>query len=196
MSRLFASMLLGLALAGCTQPSAPTTPVPVTPGAPGAVPLEETGQTEVRDIDFYLHRTDPTAGMAQKPTIWVHAREASMADESTYAFKHAHAVIYGKDETQEVITIDAQEGRFEEGKSAFLNGQVKAVVGAMTIELSDIQWQNPDKDKPGEARSDNPVKVTDPQLELQAGSVRLYPDRKEFELTGVTGLVRFGRQQQ
>ncbi|HPO12055.1 MAG TPA: LPS export ABC transporter periplasmic protein LptC [Candidatus Hydrogenedentes bacterium] len=193
MNRLFASMLVGLALTGCNQPAAPNIPAAGTPGIPS---LDEMGQTEVRDIDFYLHRTDPTGGMAQKPTLWVHAQEASMADESTYAFKNAHAVIYGKDETQEVIKIDAQEGRFEEGKSAFLSGQVKAVVGTMTIELSDIQWQNPDKDKPGEARSDNPVKVTDPQLELQAASVRLYPDKKEFELTGVTGLVRFGRQQQ
>jgi len=193
MNRLFASMLVGLALTGCNQPAAPNIPAAGIFGAPS---LDEMGQTEVRDIDFYLHRTDPTGGMAQKPTLWVHAQEASMADESTYAFKNAHAVIYGKDETQEVIKIDAQEGRFEEGKSAFLSGQVKAVVGTMTIELSDIQWQNPDKDKPGEARSDNPVKVTDPQLELQAASVRLYPDKKEFELTGVTGLVRFGRQQQ
>lgn len=188
--------LLGLALAGCTEKQAPSTPLPGPQSQ--ATSLDAMEKTlEFNVIDLYLHDMSPTAGVARKPTFWLHTNKGAQTGDTTWAFEDAYAVIYDKNRNEEegkLVELWAKEGRFEEGKSAYLKGSVKAVLGAMTIELSDIEWQNPDKDKPGEAYSDNPVKVSDPQMQLQASKVRLYPDKKELKLTGVTGLVRFERE--
>ncbi len=195
MRRRLLSVLLGLALAGCTQPQAPS-----TPELPSASEEGEANTAVIDDIHLYLHDTRPTGGQALKPTLHLQAKQGTQVNESTWSFNNAYAIIYDKSRNDEeqgkLIEIWAQEGRFEEGKSAYLKGSVKAVLGDMTIELSDIEWQNPDKDKPGEARSDSPVKLSSPQMQLQANSLRIYPDNKEFELVGVTGSVDFGRQEQ
>jgi hypothetical protein len=195
MKRMLWTLLLGLAAAGCTKQPAPAP-------APAVAPAEEGEQSmgTMSNVNLYLHDMSPTAGEAKKPTFHLHTDEGRQIDENTWMFQNADAVIYNKKpkgpEDEKLVELWAKEGRFEEGKSAYMKGGVKAVMGTMTIELQDIEWQNPDKDKPGEARSDNPVTVIDPQMELQAKSLRIYPDTKEIEFTMVTGTVTFGRQGQ
>lgn len=222
MRRLLLSVLLGLALAGCTQQQAP----PPSPELPSSSNEGEQNMGVIQDIDLYLHDTNPTGGQAKKPTLHLHARQGTQINESTWAFQEAYAIVYNKDRKGEELVqgkameIWADEGRFEEGKSAYLKGNVLVKLNTMYIELSDIEWQNPDKDKAGEAHSDSPVILTDapeqaaptdaaqsssgerpkppPEAptKLKANGLRIYPDTKEFELVGVTGTVDFGRQEQ
>jgi hypothetical protein len=197
MRRMLWTVLLGLALTGCTKQPAPApAPAPVVSSEEG----EQQNMGTMGDVNLYLHDMSPTAGQAKKPTLHLHTESAKQINETTWAFQDADAVIYDKkakdSENDKLVELWAKEGTFEEGKSANMKGGVKAKMSTMTIELQDIEWQNPDKDKPGEARSDNPVTVTDPQMELQAKSLRIYPDTKEIEFTTVTGTVTFGRQGQ
>ena len=151
----------------------------------------------MQGIDLYLHDTAPTPGGARKPTFWVHAEQFSMLEDNVWRFDHARAVIYGDDAQQEAITLEADRGRFEEDRGALLEGSVKAYVNDMLMELSDIEWVNPqNEDEEGIARSDHPLHVESPTMQLNAGSLRLYPEQNQFVLTEVTGQVRFGRTPQ
>jgi len=58
------------------------------------------------------------------------------------------------------------------------------------MELQDIEWVNADR----EARTDNPVRVIDEDMYLEAATLRLYPDQRQFVLTNGTGMVRFERK--
>jgi len=188
MNRWLHRAAVALALTGCGNTYVPSPP----PADPGGGPGEPADMI-MNDINLYLHDTRPTAGAVRKPTLWVHANSFTMPEDNIWALEDARAVIYGTDQGEEEIILEAKRGRFEQGTSAYLNDGVKAYVGDMTIELSDIEWRNPEENRPGEARSNNPVKVSDPNLQLEASSVRLDPDSKEFELTNVAGIIHFGR---
>lgn len=190
MKHMVYAILIVLAAAGCGDGAAPP-PQPVYTPAPSDTPED---MLIMSGIDLYLHDMRPTAGLARKPTFWLHTEKFSVLDENIWAFEDARAIIYGEGgEDRQDIILEAKEGRFEEGKSALLKGGVKAHMGTLRIELADIEWQNPVADTPGEARSDNPVTVVDSHVQLEAAGVRIYPQRKEFILTGVAGTIRFGR---
>ncbi len=190
MKYILSGIVICIAAAGCGDgPAPPPAYAPVPRDAPEDV-LTMSG------IDLYLHDMRPTAGVARKPTFWLHTEKFSVLDENIWAFEDARAIIYGEgEEDRQDIILEAREGRFEEGKSAYLKGGVKALMGSLRIELADIEWQNPDAETPGEARSDNPVKVLDSHVQLEAAGVRIYPQRKEFMLTGVAGTIQFGRNE-
>lgn len=181
-------VMTGLFAASCGAPAPPPAP-PAT--------LEDTAPVEgltMQGIDLYLHSAVPTPGAPRKPTFWVHAEQFSMLENEVWRFDDARAVIYGDDAQQEAITLEARRGRFEAGQGALLEGGVKAFVNDMLMELADIEWINPQgDDEQGVARSDNPLRVESPTMQLKAGSVRLYPEQKQFVLTEVSGHVRFGR---
>jgi len=60
--------------------------------------------------------------------------------------------------------------------------------------LSDIHWQRGDETTAGMASTDNPVIIDDPELQLNASGLRLYPDERHFELVNVSGVIRFGKE--
>jgi hypothetical protein len=174
--------------AGC----GPGTPPPQAPPPANEAPAVE-GLT-MQGIDLYLHDASPTPGAPRKPTFWVHAEQFSMLENGVWRFEQARAVVYGDDAQEEAITLEAERGRFEADRGALLEGGVKAFVQDMRMDLSDIEWINPqNEDEEGVARSDQPLLVDSPSMQLKAGSLRLYPEQKQFVLTEVSGQVRFGR---
>lgn len=184
--------LAGLAAcAACESGLAPVAP----DTQPGAQRAEQSpDRMTMEGINLYLHDAAPTPGAASRPTFSVHAEQFSLLDNAVWSFEHARAVIYGEQPGGGEITLEAARGRFEEDRGALLEGGVKAYVDELLMELADIEWVNPQRaDEEGVARSGNPVRVTGPSLNLSASSLRLYPERKVFFLTDVSGLVRFER---
>ncbi len=202
MSRLLLLLPLALAvLAGCSKqagtPAAPEPAVIPPPNAP-QVPADTYAQPDnalqMSEINLYMHRSRQMEGVAQKPEFWVHAMSFTMQGQNAYAFQNARAVVYSEQEGREDVVIDAKRGTFEQDRRAVLQDEVKVKAGALLLNLGDITWEKPEDGSPGVARSDNHVTVNDPSLQLEASSLRLYPDSKLFELTGVTGTVRFGKE--
>lgn len=182
------------ALAACTACESRLAPV-----APDAAPGNgQTGHTPGRmtmeSINLYLHEAAPSPGVAARPTFSVHAEQFTLLDNAVWSFEDARAVIYGAGPQEGEITLEAARGRFEEDRGALLEGGVRAYVAELLMELSDIEWVNPqNEEEEGVARSGHAVRVSSPALNLSASSLRLYPERKVFFLTDVSGLVRFER---
>lgn len=141
-------------------------------------------------VDLRLFDTDPTTGAPRKPNFWIHAEVFSVADKDIWSFQKARAVIYGNDERDQEIHLEAGEGKFQESKMAYLKGGVIGSVGDMKLDLIDIEWLN----EQNMAKSDNPVSIRNGDSHLQATSMRLYPKEKQMLLTNVTGLVSFERK--
>lgn len=177
-------------LTACGNRSAP----PPAPEAPGISPEPVEEVMVMSGVDLFLHDTRPTMGRKQKPTFWVHADKFSQYEyeESVWVLEDARAVLYGETDEESII-FDARRGRFEQDKGAYLKDGVTAQVGTMTMHLQDIEWINPQEGVPGRAFTLQPVVVEDPALQLEAASLEIFPETKEFELSDVTGLVRFGR---
>ncbi|HDP34470.1 MAG TPA: hypothetical protein ENN29_05105 [Candidatus Hydrogenedentes bacterium] len=177
------------ALAGCGGPA--PQPAPEEPETIVAQRKDVDDAMTMQGIDLYMHKSAPREGVSGKPELWVRAESLTIGDDNTYYFENARAVIYGKEDTEEVI-IEAQRGGFEQDARAALEGNVRMTAGTLRMLLSDIEWTRPDDGTLGAARSDSPVIIDDPDLQLNAASLRLYPDTREFELTEVSGVVRFG----
>jgi len=191
--RRISTILVGvLALAGCGRSY---TPPPAQEPGPVPPPQESEDAMTMSGVDLYHHDPRPTGGVARKPTFWLHANTFSVLDDNTWAVEDAHAVIFEKDSEKELIVLDAKRGRFEQDKNAYLRDGVTARAGAMLMKLEDIEWRNRAQDTPSEASSQHPVSIDSPELQLQAATVRLYPDTHEFELTDVVGTVHFRRNQ-
>ncbi len=188
-----ASLCLVL-LGGCGDGCAPR---PLPPEEEAVLPEEPGEVMTLQGVDLFLHDPRPTSGAAHKPTFWVHADSFEIAsiEENVYTIGGARAVIYGAESGEEEIILEAPRGRFVEDRQALLEDGVTAYVGATIFHLSEIEWQNPSGETPGEARSSQPLTVDGPQLQLEAGSLMLRPGTKEFELTDVAGIVRFGRNE-
>ena len=200
----FGLFLAAILAVSCSGPS-PQAPLPseADTGAAGAPasgePAEQAGQAgegsmQMTGINLYMHRKVPFDGAPGRPELWVKADVFSIEDSQTYSFEGAHAVIYTRD--AEEITLEAQRGRFEQDKSAILEGEVRLAAGALKMLLSDIYWQRGDEASAGMARTDNPVIIDDPELQLNAAGLRLYPDDRHFELVNVSGVIRFGKELQ
>ena len=191
-----------LAGVGCSKSAPPPAPAPseATPPKTETRPAsadpfaQETNALTMNEINLYMHRSSQMEGVAQKPQFWVKAGAFTMQGKDSYAFRDARAVIYSKQEDREEVVIDAKRGTFEQDRRAVLEDDVRVKAGTMDLSLSDITWEKTQEEGGGIARSDHPVKVNDPMIQLDAQSVRLYPESKEFELTAVTGTVRFGKE--
>jgi hypothetical protein len=185
------------AVAGCSRPAAPPaapeTPAPNAPQAAADPYAQPDSALQMSEINLYMHRSKQMEGVAQKPEFWVHATAFTMQGQNAYAFQNARAVVYSDEEGREDVVIDAMRGTFEQDRRAVLQDDVRVKAGTLLLNLSDITWEKPEDGSPGVARSDNHVTINDPSLQLEAASLRLYPDSKLFELTAVTGTVRFGK---
>ncbi len=181
--------LLLLVLLGCGKglPAKPSSPAEAAPaGAPAISPDAAASSMEVKGVELRLYDNHPSAGEERKPTFWVHADACALQDDNLWSFDKARAIIYGRDQNQEPIRIEAARGRFQESKMAYLEGGIEAWIGAMRLHLQDIEWNN-DEDV---ARSDNPLTIASPRLYLEASSVRLLPKTREMTLTHVSGLIQ------
>lgn len=145
--------------------------------------------------------SDPTVTGPRKPTFWIHADAFSFDEkERLWSLESVRAVIYGQKEENEEILLEAGRGQFQESeenegrgaKLAYLKDGVVAKVGAMRLQLSDIEWVNDEM----MAKSDNPLSITTEDSTLDAGGVRLYPDDKRLVLRDAKGTIRFERKQQ
>jgi hypothetical protein len=190
MIRAISSVIAVLVLAGCGNGYAP----PAPPAAPTA-PVEPDDAMTMSGVDLYHHDPRPTGGVARKPTFWLHANTFSMLGETTWSVENARAVIYEADTGAEQMVLEARRGQFEQDKSATLNDDVTVRAGAMVMKMSNIVWHNRGQDTPSEIVSESPLTLDDPAVQLQASSLHLYPDTHEFELTDVTGVVHFRRNQ-
>ena len=200
MNRLCIMLPLVLAAAaGCSKPAAPPaqqeTPAPEAPKSPADPYAQPDNALQMSGIDLYMHRSRQMEGVAQKPEFWVHAASFTMQGQNAYAFQNARAVVYSGEAGREDVTIDAKRGTFEQDRRAVLQDDVRAKAGEMNLRMGDITWEKPEDGSPGVAKSDNHVSLDSPTLQLEAASLRLYPDSKLFELTGATGTVRFGKEQ-
>lgn len=152
---------------------------------------ESGDQITMRGIDLRLYDIRPTFGRFGKPTFRVQAKTGSLKDEGMWVFEGAEAVIYGRDEGDEDVTLEAARGRFHQDEGASLAGGITARVGAMVLELEDMVWINADR----EARTDKPVRIVDGATRLRGGTLRLYPDKRMFVLTDAKGVIRFDKEE-
>ena len=70
---------------------------------------------------------------------------------------------------------------------AELKGGVDVQFEDMHLQLSDMEWINEER----VARTDNPVSLASNSVQLQAATLRLYPDEKQLVLTHAAGTMRF-----
>ena len=181
-------LLLSL-LADCGKSLAPKPPEPKPNAQPG-LPASDNPVT-MTGINLYLHDTRPTDGAPRKPTLWVQADEFSLMQDDVWAFAKARAVIYGRDDESENITIEANRGEFKEGERAYMSNGVVAHVGTITLDMQDMEWVNEKR----EARTDNPIHLVDGKTRLDAASARLLPDERMFILTKVKGVIQLKREE-
>ncbi len=199
MNRLRPMLPVVLAVvAGCSKPPAAPppaeAPAPETQKTPDSAFVEPDNALQMSEINLYMHRSRQMEGVAQKPEFWVHATSFTIQGQNTYAFQNARAVVYSGDDGREEMVIDAKRGTFEQDRRAVLQDDVQVKAGTLEIRLGDITWEKPEDGSPGVARSDSHVTVKDPSLQLEAASLRLYPDSRLFELTEAAGTVRFGKE--
>ena len=187
-ARLLIVVLPFVVLWGCGAPAPPAAPEEKAPET--AAQTNDDAMT-MQGIDLYMHKKNIREGVSGKPELWIHAESLTVGDENTYHFENARAVIYGQEEAEEVV-IEAKRGSFQQETSALLEDEVKMTAGSLHMILSDIQWMRPEDGTIGAAFSDSPVIIDDPDLQLNASSLRLYPDTQQFELNDVSGVVRFG----
>lgn len=185
-----AGIVLALAVA-CGKGPAPTGTAPsAAPSIPAA--SDERMNMEGQGVDLWLLDSHPTAdGQNRKPTFRVHADGFSLAEDDIWSLEQARAVIFGRDENAPEIQLVAGRGRFQQGKMAYLKDGVDVTVGEMRMTLSDIEWLNDER----VARTDSPLTITTPDSHLEAASMRMYPDRRQVELTRVTGLIHLEGEQ-
>jgi hypothetical protein len=182
---------------GCSKPAA-TPPPQETPAAEAQkaaadVYAQPDNALQMSEIDLYMHRSKQMEGVAQKPEFWVHATSFTMQGQNAYAFQNARAVVYSETEGHEDVAINAKRGTFEQDRRAVLQDDVQVKAGELQLRMGDITWEKPEDGSPGVAKSDNHVSLNSPTLQLEAASLRLYPDSKQFDLTAATGTVRFGK---
>lgn len=172
-----------LLLAGCGQAYAPK------PAAPAQETLGVDANRmsmEARGVDLRLFDSRPTDGEARKPTLWLHADAFTLEEQNISSFQKARAMIYGRDAENSEITLDAGSGRFQEGKMAYLKDGVSVHIKDLAIQLEDFEWVNEER----VGRTEHPVTVTSDALNLTASSMRLYPDKRQIQLTGASGTMR------
>jgi len=174
---------------GCGAPP-PAAPAPELEAESGATAPEDV--LTMRGIDLYLHDSGVTGSEARRPHFWIHAETFVMDDEDVWTFEDARAVAYNRENATEDIVFEAQSGTFEENTRAYLSGSVTAHMGSMVLHLEDIEWLNGDEETPSYAFSEKGLSVDDPEMELSASGIQIFPDDRRFEMNNVSGVIRFG----
>lgn len=175
--------------AGCGAPSTPP-PAPSTPeNAPPATNNVPDGVgVEFQGVDLRLFSMDPTQTGPRKPRFWLHADKQTISADGVTSFEKARAVVYGKETDVEQMTIDAGAGQYKQDEMVYLSNGVVAHAGDMTIQVTDMTYENNEK----VARSDNPVSIESPRMQLKAANVRLNPDTRTMVLGPGSGTVQIG----
>jgi hypothetical protein len=194
--RRAALLVIGV-LCGCgggeqAAPPAEQAKTPATAPAPGgeaAAPANMSGT--MTNTEVFLFDAGAEPGEARKPRVALKAEVFRRMDDGAWSFENAQAVMRGSGDEGSEITFQARQGRYEENKSAYLRNGVTAQAGTMALELQDIEVDSVAEGGMGVAHTDNPLVVNDPRIQVQAKSLRLYPDERKFELKGVTGKVNF-----
>ena len=189
------SIALALGLTACsssvTSNDSPPPPEATAEGAPEGEGSDVSTLT-MQGIKLYLYEASPAVGVAQKPVFEVSADVFRQVEEKVWRFENAHAIVNPEGPEEDAFILDAAAGELREEESAYLSGGVTGSLGTMTLEFEDLVWENGTEERPSVARSDHPVSIQDPAMELDATSIRLYPDTKRLELENVSGHLRFG----
>ena len=175
-------------IAGCGEPAKP----PAMPATPENATTDSGKQNSVgvefKGVDLRLFNTEPTQTSARKPRFWLHADKQTITAEGVTSFEKAHAVVYGKETDEEQLTLDAGAGQYKEDEMVYLSNEVVARAGEVTIRAQDMTYENNSK----VAKSDNPVSIDSPKMQLKAASVRILPDTREMELGQGSGTIPIG----
>lgn len=188
--RVFAAAML---LSACSNSVTPApAPQPDMPAEELPEGTEGEATLTMQGIKLYIYDSSPAVGVAQKPVFEVSADTFRQMEEKIWRFENARAVVNPEGPQEDAIIFVAAAGELREEESAHLQGGVTGDVGTMHIQFEDVIWQNGTADRPSMAQSDSPVSIRDPAMELDASSIRLYPDTKRLELRDVSGYLRFG----
>ncbi len=172
-------------LFSCGKKNAPASTTSDTP----IVNKQSIENMNVSSVDLYHHDPRPTIGEARKPTLWLHAEKFAVIDENTWKVEDVHAVIYDVQSGTEHIKISANEGLFEKMNKASLTGNVEAQMSDITFNTNGIEWKNRSDKEQAQIWTHGKIVVQGTDLHLNAESLRIYPETKEFELEDVSGQV-------
>ncbi|MBI1321287.1 MAG: hypothetical protein GC168_20370 [Candidatus Hydrogenedens sp.] len=176
--------MAALLLAGC---GASPAPAPVAEeGAPK--PVDE--GVVMRDVEMFLFDAGVT-GEQRKPALSIRAKQFVQEDDKVWRFEQAQAIARQDNAEAEDIVFDAAQGSLREEESAYMDGGVKATIGTMTIDMDNVTWGPEGDAGASTARSDSPVHLLDPAMDLYAEQFRLYPDARQFSLIDVRGRFDF-----
>ncbi len=173
-------------IASCGKTSTPSQPTPTENNTIKKPSLEN---MNVSSVDLYHHDPRPTIGEARKPTLWLHAEKFAVIDENNWKVEDVHAVIYDVQSGTEQVKISAQEGIFEKMSKASLTGNVEAQMNDIKFNTDGIEWNNRTETDPARIWTYGKILVQGIDLNLNASSLLIYPETKEFELTDVSGEV-------
>lgn len=195
MSRLapITLVMLIMLLAACSAPSKPKTVAQESAKAqepPQPAEAVANQAIAMSGVDLRMYHVAPTVEGARKPAFWIHAEALVLPQEQgAQSFEKAHAVLYAQAEGKEDMVFDAGRGSYWANERALLSGGVIARSGTMTIEMTDVEWLNTER----EAKTDHPVIIRDGETHIEAETLRLYPDRDEFVITHGKGVVQMER---
>jgi hypothetical protein len=182
--------LAALALAGCGASPAPAPP-PVETATPA--PVDE--GVVMQGVEMILFDAGGQAG-DRKPSLSIRADQFVQEADRQWRFIGAEAVARQEEPGQEDIVFTAAQGTLREEESAYMDGGVKAAIGTMTIDMADVTWGPSGEAGASTARSDNPVHLLDPAMDLYAAQFRLYPEERQFLLLDVTGRFDFPKAEE
>ncbi len=163
---------------------------PSTPATPSETPSANTNSLEsmnVSSVDLYHHDPRPTFGETRKPTLWLHAEKFAVIDDNTWKVEDVHAVIYDDQSETENIKLSAKEGVFEKMSKASLSGNVEAQMSDITFKTESIEWNNRTETEPARIWTHGKIELQGTDVHLNASSLLIYPESKEFELEEVSG---------
>ena len=173
-------------ITGCGGPTPPSAP-PSNPATPAPEKQTNVG-VEFQGVDVRLFNTEPTQTGSRKPRFWLHAEKQTIGADGTMMFEKAHAVVYGKETDAEQLILDAGSGQYKQDEMVVLKNDVLAKAEDITIHASDMTYENNEK----VARSDNPVTIESPRMQLKADNVRITPDTREMVLGSGSGTIQIG----
>jgi hypothetical protein len=179
------SLLLIISLVACREASILDAP---KARQNGDLPSETSAAMVMSEIEFYLYSTKASGDLAVKPNFRLRAASGQLDELNVYSFKDARAVIFNDKDNRD-IHLQAQRGLFNKDKKAYLEDDVHVQVGEMNIDLEEVIWENPAQDTEGVARSNGPVHIDAPYLQLDAASLRLYPDTEKWEVTEMKATI-------
>lgn len=172
-------------LFSCSKKTSPSSPPPEK----SEIEKAPIGNMKVSSVDLYHHDPRPTISEARKPTLWLHAEKFAVIDENTWKVEDVRAVIYDVQSGTESITISAKEGVFEKMSKASLTGNVEAQMRNILFRTDGIEWTNRTETEPARIWTHGKIAVQGTDLNLDAGSLLINPETKEFELEEVSGQI-------